>query len=300
MTLVLEGFLRERLPHGTKEGSRYRVGNLQGDAGGSLSIDLKNGCFCDFADDSIRGGLFDLISLIVYGRKDRILGKMYADYYTGGGYTGEVKGVAPRKEITTAQTSPVIACDAVNRIWRKSSEINPFCAAYKYLLSRGLNSTYSWLRCANLKHKSGDIYPALVAGVSGEAGQLQAIHRIFLTNNGDKAPVKLNKMALGTVAGGAVRLVEPKTVLGIAEGVETAIAAHILTKVPTWSAIAGGNMGNIAIPSHIKSIVIMGDNDKPGIKYSEKAAEIYKKQGFKVCIAYPYKKDFNEDLQAHL
>ena len=41
-----------------------------------------------------------------------------------------------------------------------------------------------------------------------------------------------------TVLGAAVRLFEPTDTLGLAEGIETAIAAHELFGVPTWAAIS--------------------------------------------------------------
>ncbi len=55
-----ESLCREWLPAGKREGNEYRIGNLRGDPGKSLSINLTTGVWKDFAGDD--GGA-DLISL---------------------------------------------------------------------------------------------------------------------------------------------------------------------------------------------------------------------------------------------
>lgn len=55
-----DSFLSDLFPNGKKEGNEYKIGNLSGDAGGSLSINLTTGIWKDFAS-SDGGG--DLISL---------------------------------------------------------------------------------------------------------------------------------------------------------------------------------------------------------------------------------------------
>jgi predicted P-loop ATPase len=53
--------LQSWFPKGKPNGSHFYVGNLQGEPGKSLSIDLATGAWHDFADESAKGG--DLISL---------------------------------------------------------------------------------------------------------------------------------------------------------------------------------------------------------------------------------------------
>ena len=65
-----------------------------------------------------------------------------------------------------------------------------------------------------------------------------------------------------TIKGGAVRLFDHDSTLGIAEGVETALAASQVFKVPTWAAINANNLKSFEIPEGIKEIHIFGDNDK--------------------------------------
>lgn len=56
-----ESLLSEWYPNGKVLGREFVIGNIQGDAGKSLSINLETGVFVDFADPDIKGG--DLVAL---------------------------------------------------------------------------------------------------------------------------------------------------------------------------------------------------------------------------------------------
>src|SRR5690348_7476235 len=64
--------------------------------------------------------------------------------------------------------------------------------------------------------ETGEIAPALVAAITGAAGDVVAIHRTFLERLPDGRVVKLRgvenaKLCLGTFAGGCIRLWRGKT-----------------------------------------------------------------------------------------
>jgi putative DNA primase/helicase len=66
----------------------------------------------------------------------------------------------------------------------------------------------------------------------------------------------------GTIAkGSAVRLAPPMDVLGIAEGIETALSASALFAVPCWAAVNAGMLAAWQPPPEVKRIIIFGDND---------------------------------------
>ena len=64
-----------------------------------------------------------------------------------------------------------------------------------------------------------------------------------------------------TVCGGAVRLFEPTDVLGVTEGVETAIAVNELFSLPTWAASSTSGLESFEPPAGITALTIYGDND---------------------------------------
>jgi putative DNA primase/helicase len=72
------------------------------------------------------------------------------------------------------------------------------------------------------------------------------------------------KMMPGTVPEGAcVRLCDghPGSVLGIAEGIETALAASRLFEIPVWSAISSSLLAKWQPPDGVEEVVIFADND---------------------------------------
>ena len=61
--------------------------------------------------------------------------------------------------------------------------------------------------------------------------------------------------------GAAIRLAPAGDVLGIAEGIETALSATALFGVPCWAAVSAGMLAAWQPPSEAKRIIIFGDND---------------------------------------
>jgi putative DNA primase/helicase len=130
-----------------------------------------------------------------------------------------------------------------------------------YLQSRGLSAVPSVLRghrrLAYLENgRFIGHYPAVLGPVVGPDGELRSVHRTYL---GD---VPKRKKLLSQVGpGAAVRLFEPTDELGIAEGIETAIAAHELFGLPTWATISATVMESFKPPAGVQRLVIFGDHD---------------------------------------
>jgi putative DNA primase/helicase len=109
---------------------------------------------------------------------------------------------------------------------------------------------------------------ALFAGATGAATTL---HCTWLRSDGcAKAAVSSPKKILGVPArgatrGGAIRLYEPRNgVLGVAEGIETALSLYLLCKIPTWAAFCADNVERIRLPERLRELRIAIDIDESG------------------------------------
>ncbi len=132
--------------------------------------------------------------------------------------------------------------EVATEIWQATEPIENTLAG-TYLGSRGLLPPWPiWLRYHGaLKHSPTNLrFPALVAGVTNGDGKFIAVHRTYLKLDGSgKAAVSAPKMALGSLQDGAVRLGRAGKVLGLAEGIETALSAQQLFELPVWAVLGG-------------------------------------------------------------
>ena len=149
----------------------------------------------------------------------------------------------------------------------------------------------------NLKHPSGELYPAMVGLVTrGDDGTPMAIHRTFLSRNGDaKAEVDRQKMMLGPCQGGVVRFTHAIDRVMIGEGIETCLSAMQFTHLPTWAALSAPGLISLHLPPEIRDVIILADSDDTGEEAAQNAALRWIQEGRKVGIARPPNGlDFND------
>ncbi|MFM2057601.1 MAG: hypothetical protein RLY71_1986 [Pseudomonadota bacterium] len=117
-------------------------------------------------------------------------------------------------------------------------------------------------------------FPALVAAITSPAGELLALHRTYLTRDGSKADVPTVKKltgAAGPLAGGCIRLAAPAgEVIGIAEGIETALSASLASGLPVCAAYSAGNLAAWQWPREVRTLAIFGDADQAGREAAER------------------------------
>jgi putative DNA primase/helicase len=104
----------------------------------------------------------------------------------------------------------------------------------------------------------------MVAMVRDPKGKPATLHRTFLTLDGHKAHTgeSVRKMMPGAVPKGvSVHLMPYQQVLGVAEGIETAIAASILFKVPVWAALNANFLATWQVPDDVETVMVFGDHD---------------------------------------
>lgn len=148
-------------------------------------------------------------------------------------------------------------------------------------------------------------WPGMLARLTDPEGRLVGLHRTYLDPwSNRKAPVRAPKKVLrakgAELVGSAIRLYPPARVLGLTEGIETAIAVRMATGMPVWATTSGALLQGAWIPAGIEGVVIWADKDPAGRKAAGAAAARMRADGRKVEIRYPklaqLKSDWNDVL----
>jgi DNA primase len=118
-------------------------------------------------------------------------------------------------------------------------------------------------RCWN--RESGRKLPAMLARVDDIDGDFLGVHRTWLLPDGSgKAELEDQKMSLGRVRGGAIRLAPAGPMLAVAEGIENALSATAVKGIPAWSAVAKGGFKSLQLPAEVREVLIVADHDHNG------------------------------------
>jgi putative DNA primase/helicase len=189
--------------------------------------------------------------------------------------------------------------ERLRRIWSEASALAEGDEASRYLAGRGLPITapLSSLRLhPSLPYHDGERiigkYPAMLALVQAQDGSGVTLHRTYL-QGGRKAPVESPKKLMPgkPVSGAAIRLFEAGAYLGIAEGIETALAASVLFSMPVWSVVSAHGIETFAPPDGVSSITIFADHDPgyAGQAAAYSAARRLNEKGMDVEVRIPEK-----------
>ncbi|KQT17708.1 P4 alpha zinc-binding domain protein [Methylobacterium sp. Leaf399] len=156
---------------------------------------------------------------------------------------------------------------ALRRLWRGSSRVTPGDPVALYLASRvDVSAAPDCIRTVKRLRYQDDApswHPAMIAMVSAPDGSPATIHRPYLTAEGTKAQVEAPRRLMpGSIPdGSAVRLFDPAPILGIAEGIETALAASVLFDVPVWAAVSAAMLAKWVPPDGVGEVIVFGDAD---------------------------------------
>src|SRR3546814_3055409 len=75
---------------------------------------------------------------------------------------------------------------------------------------------------------------------------------------------------------GAVRLFDPvEGRLGLAVGIESALAAKALTQIPCWASLGNERFGLVSIPESVRELHLFVDHDAGGELAEERARSAY-------------------------
>lgn len=186
-----------------------------------------------------------------------------------------------------------------------------------YLYSRGIKLRPKPVPSALRGHKrvwcteTQTRRPAVLAAISAADGAITALQRIwvseqFLSDGGISPPkgsratdLAAGKKTIGPMGSGAVRLAEPREVVGLAEGIETALSAAQIFRIPVWAALGAQRLGAVTLPKIVRQVIICGDNGSAGEKAAMAAVSAYQRRGYAAEAAFPDRgADFNEMLIA--
>jgi len=178
--------------------------------------------------------------------------------------------------------------------------------AEEYLNSRGITQ----MPTGGVKYSSSEFnsdtnsrFEAMFAIASNEYSEAIQRHLTYL-DGPKKANVPKNKkmLSLQEYSGSiAVKLFQAKSTLGIAEGIETALSAHQLYKLPVWSTLNATILKKFKAPPGVDTLVIFADNDTNGTGLAAafecgKANILANNDVQRVIVRWPELPDFNDML----
>lgn len=180
----------------------------------------------------------------------------------------------------------------------------------KYFKNRGIhilpnNDSLRYSPKHMYDHTTHVEFPCMIGKVVSHAGTYSYIHKTFLFN-GNKINLHPQRKlyTLGTGPKGAsIQLFKYEKVLGLAEGIETAMSTTQVYDVPTWSTVNTVLMKKFVCPKGVETLVIFADNDRnlsgQSAAYECARRNMLTKNDLKtIIIMWPEKvgNDFNDSL----
>lgn len=193
-------------------------------------------------------------------------------------------------------------------IWLASSPLAG-TAAERYLVGRGCSAFHAAKINGVLKFNphcqfAAKIAPAMVAKMESIfTSEFRGIHRTAIELDGSgkfSFPGQIrSKMMLGRATGSAVKLFPCASIMGIAEGIETALSAAIVSKLPVWALLSANGVKQFPVIPEVKHLIIFADNDDTGIRAATTCAQCHHYAGVVVTVQIPPApfKDWNDFLK---
>ncbi len=327
---AIETLCRQLLSAGRRRGHYWTCGSVDNERGQSLYVHLSGpraGRWADAATGE-HGDALDLVAA-TQCRGDRKAAYAWACAWLGYATGTAVAPVTAPAAVARADVEQAGRDDDAARrrlalrLWLEAEATLSGTPACAYLAARGIDMARLGRQPRALRFHpalrhapSGRSLPALVAAVHDGDGAHTATHRIWLDRQDGvwrKAPVTPNKMSLGVLAGGSIRIwrgasraplreaPEDEPVV-VGEGIETCLS--IALAVPEYRvlcAVSLGNMAAVALPPQVRDVILAADNDAgDGPRRAlARAVAAHLDAGRRVRVARAeIGSDFNDTLQA--
>lgn len=188
------------------------------------------------------------------------------------------------------------------RRWKEARRVQVGDPVWKYLIGRlpGLSEIpaviryHPGMRFSEPSAVAGEpdvvygMFPTMLSAVMDENGRCCNLHRTFLNEDGSRLVIERDGEVLSAkklmpslgAKSFAIRLLPHNGRLGIGEGIETALAASLTDKLPTWSVVNTSGMKKFIVPEDVTELVVYADNDeitrqgrRPGFEAAEALAD---------------------------
>ncbi|PXA84742.1 virulence-associated protein E [Nostoc sp. 3335mG] len=149
--------------------------------------------------------------------------------------------------------------------------------------------------------RSVQFRPAMLAVVRQNSG-IVALQRTFLDIERGRSARDIGnpRRMLGRPGRGCVRLAPAVDVLGLAEGIESALSAMTLLNLPVWATLGNERFSRIDIPLSVRRLVLLADNDRAGRLAVDAASIAHAATGRCIEAVWPWNglNDWNDVLRS--
>lgn len=185
------------------------------------------------------------------------------------------------------------------RLWAEGWPLVPGDPVTLYLKRRGFGGVWPLPGCLRMHrglpywHEGKELgtWPAMLAPLVAPDGRMLAVHRTYLQRDGRKADVPtVRKLtgAAGPLAGACIPLFGlAHGCIGIAEGIETSLAAWCASGAPTVAAYSAGSMAAWQWPAGVQRLVIFADHDRAGIDAADRLQARALRAGLHASVMTP-------------
>jgi hypothetical protein len=301
-----EAVCREYLSNGHREGSTWRVGDVENTPGRSLMVRLGDsrsgvaGKWTDFATGE-HGDLLDLIA-----RNRRL-----EDFRDVAEEARRFLSLPDTARTRSRSPAPAGSPEAALRLFASAKPIHGTIAG-TYLRSRGimevrgLKALRFHPNCFYRAREDAprETWPALLAAVTDLRGTVSGVLRTWLARDGSgKAPVATPRRAMGHLLGNGVRFGTAQAapalagVIAAGEGLETMLSLRcVLPDMPMIAALSATHLAAFVPPPGLRRLYVARDNDRAGQRAAEMLAARAGADGIEVLVLTPQADDFNADL----
>ncbi|CAA0103100.1 Uncharacterised protein [Starkeya nomas] len=301
-----EAVCRHYLSAGRKQGNYWQVGDARNNPGRSMFVRLKDspkglaGKFTDAATGE-HGDLLDVIR--------EALGLIdFADVAEEARSFLSIPHPEPEPAQKRHATAPAPSgsAEAARRLFAISQPIGGTLVE-TYLRNRGITALHG---TGNLRfhprcyykpdeHSPTETWPAMVAAVTDLADRITGTHRTWLAPDGSgKAPIDVQRKAMGDLLGHAVRFGLSGDVLAAGEGIESVLSAReVMPGMSAAAALSAAHLAAIQFHDPLRRLYVVRDNDRAGDGARNTLIERANAVGIEAIALSPMLGDFNEDLR---